>query len=167
MKRDLYLALACFAVGWCIGWVSRRVHLRAALRRKMRALGMIPVALLAFTSHARAQQSDSLIGTVLSRSKIPAEWQGDPIRVWCVTWHAEREDRPRVLVLIDAEPADTTRRPLCPDPRGGFYPLWIDGPVCPPGNVSPFDDRAWVIVRCGASELARYRRREFRGKAEQ
>ena len=59
---------------------------------------------------------------------------------------------------IDAVPADPNVDPLCPNPRGGFYPLWVDGPICPPGQVSPFTDRDFVLVRCGENDISRYKR---------
>ena len=137
----------------------RRWYLRLKLRRKMRRLGMLVLVLGTVVPQVGTAQtpSDSLLGTALSRNVI-GPWSGQAVRVFCLTWVAERDDRPRVLVVIDAAPADTTLHPLCPNPKGGYFPLWIDGPTCPPGQVSPFAEREWIIVRCSENDLARYRR---------
>lgn len=165
MRGDAYVLL----LEWCVGallWpyrYARRWRLRLKLRRKMRTLGMIPCLTVCWCSAevsrlAAQAPADSMVATVLARSVI-GQWTGGTIATYCITWVAEREDRPHVLVVIDAEPADTTQHPICPKPDGGFYPLWIDGPVCPPGQVSPFREREWIIVRCGPDALSRYRRR--------
>jgi hypothetical protein len=135
----------------------RRQWLRFKLRRKMRRLGMLAVlAMGTLVPNLVTAQTpgDSLLGTALSRAAILPYSLG---AVYCITWHAERAARPHVLVVIDAVVADTTLRPICPNPDGGFYPVWIDGPFCPPGNTSPFPECEWVLVRC-PDGLARYRR---------
>jgi hypothetical protein len=168
MRRDAWVLVWLWVVGYLFWPVryARRWYLRLKLRRKMRRLGMIPGAALILgtivpetgTAQAVHAAPDSLVGTPLSIPVI-GRWSDGTLAIYCLTWVAERDDRPGVLVIIDAAPADATVRPLCPDGRGGFYPLWIDGPTCPPGQVSPFTDRDFVIVRCGADNISRYRRR--------
>ena len=166
--RQVYTLVVLWAVG-TLFWpyrFCRRWYLRLRLRRKMRALGMIPVlaALWAGTEVAPVAKAvaqapaDSLIGTVLSRSAI-GQWDGT-VKVYCLTWVSEIPSRPHVLIVVDAVAADTTQHPICPNPEGGYYPMWLDGPTCPPGQVSPFEDRDFVIVRCGLDVLARYRKRQ-------
>lgn len=171
--RDAYVVLGLLTLGECWHW-CKRWAIKLRLRLKLRWFGLVPALAIAWAlievaplAHAIAQApSDSLIGTVLSRTAI-GEWKGDTIRVYCITWHAEIPSRPHVLVVIDAAPADTTHHPICPNPAGGFYPLWVDGPTCPEGKDSPLPERAWIIVRCGPNALSRYRRREYPPKGEQ
>lgn len=165
--RDVYVLLAELVVGyvfWPYRW-AKRWHLRLKLRRKMRALGMIPAVAvlwcgweLAPIAKAVAQSpSDSLIGTALSRAKIGAWNGGQPVTIYCLTWVTEIPTRPHVLVIVDAEPADLSKDPICPNPSGGFYPFWVDGTKCPPGQVNPFPERAFIIVRCGPDDISRYK----------
>ena len=171
MRRDVWTLAGLWFVGYAL-WPVRQVRrwrLRRALRRKMRLLGMIPCLAVAWATlevsrlYAQVQaQPDSLIGTVLSRNVI-GNWTSGRLAVYCITWHAESPDRPRLLVIIEAAPADVTVEPICPNPKGGFYPMWVDGPTCPPGRVSPFNEREWIIIRCGADDVSRYFRKEYSG----
>lgn len=136
---------------------ARAMNLRR-LRKTVNVLAVLVAGTLVPHSGTAQQPADSLIGTVLSRNVIPAAWQPGQLGIYCLTWVAEREDRPRLLVIIDATIANPNLDPLCPDGRGGFYPLWVDGPICPPGQVSPFTDRDFVIVRCSNDSISRYKR---------
>jgi hypothetical protein len=139
----------------------RRVYLRLKLRAKLRWLGLVPIlavlwAVVEVRVLAAQAPADSLIMTLLVRQVI-GEWQDGVLKPYCITWHAERADRPRLLFLLDAVAADTTHTPLCGNAEGA-YPVLLDAPTCPPDHQVNVTDRAWIIVRCGPNEFARYRR---------
>lgn len=154
---------------WCIAPLLcpykqvRRWRARLRLRRRLRTLGMLPLVLLAIP--ANAQSPDTLLTTVLVRQAI-GEWRKDVIRPYCITFFAEKPDRPHLLMMIDVAPADTSRRPLCPDPSGGYLPVLVDLPECPPDERVSVTDRDWLMVRCGPNEFARYRRRWAERRAQ-
>jgi hypothetical protein len=139
----------------------KRVYLRLKLRAKLRWLGLVPVvAVLWATVEVRALAAqapgDSLIMTKLVRDAI-GEWQDGTYKAYCLTWVAEKPERPRILFLLDAVPADTSQTPLCGSPEGA-YPVFLDAPTCPPEERVAVTDRSFVLIRCGADSFARYRR---------
>ena len=176
--REVYKVIALLVIGalidrcaqlyrplrirWLRWRVRRKAHqiAMARLRRTIPVIAVLWAGVEVGRCEAQvvAQPADSLIGTVLSRSAI-GQWDGT-VKVYCLTWVSEIPSRPHVLIVVDAVAADTTLHPICPNPEGGYYPMWLDGPTCPPGQVSPFEDRDFVIVRCGADVLARYRKRQ-------
>jgi hypothetical protein len=141
----------------------KRVYLRLRLRAKLRWLGLVPViAVLWAVVEVRvlvaqsAAPADSLIMTKLVRDAI-GEWQDGVYRATCLTWWAEKPERPHLLFLLDAAPADTTVVPVCGH-ADGYYPLFVDAPTCPPEGQVNVAVHPFILVRCGQNEFARYRR---------
>jgi hypothetical protein len=138
------------------GWQAIRDVM--AKRRKRVAVVVLILGTIVPTVGTAQAPADSLIGTVLSRATL-GPWYPGKRGTFCL-WTAERPDRPHLLTIVDAVPADTTVRPLCPDPLGGYAPVLVEADVCPEAGDVFVTDRAFILVRCAPDgAVARYRRR--------
>ena len=146
---------------------ARRWRARLRLRRKMRRLGMLLVLVLGtiVPNVGTAQSPDTLLTTMLVRMKI-GDWRKDVPQAFCVVFHAEKPERPHLLMLVDVEPINPSDRPLCPDPKGGWFPVLVDRPTCPPDSEVTVAFHEWIMIRCGPNDFARYRRQPQERRAQ-
>jgi hypothetical protein len=130
----------------------RRQWLRFKLRRKMRRLGMLAVLAMGtlVPKMVAAQQapSDSLYALPSVRAAI-GEWSPG-WRVWCLTRHA---DFGTLFVLVSVATPDSAKQ--CARPEGGSFPLVVDLPECPRGELVP-TAAPFMLARCDDSGWVRF-----------
>jgi hypothetical protein len=131
---------------------ARRVYLRWKLRAKLRWLGLVPcVAVMWAGVEVRAltaQPHDSLHALPAARAAL-GEWQPQ-WKVWCLTRHA---DFGSLFVIVAVTPPDTATQ--CTRPEGGSYPLVVDLPECPRGELVP-TAAPFMITRCDNTGWQRF-----------
>jgi hypothetical protein len=131
---------------------ARRVYLRLKLRAKLRWLGLVPcVAVMWAGVEVRAltaQPHDSLHALPAARAAL-GEWQPQ-WKVWCLTRHA---DFGSLFVIVSVAPPDTATQ--CTRPEGGSYPLVVDLPECPRGELTP-TAAPFMITRCDNTGWQRF-----------
>jgi hypothetical protein len=130
----------------------RRWFLKLRFRRNARRLGVIPgIAILWATVEVRAltaQPHDSLHALPAARAAL-GEWQPQ-WKVWCLTRHA---DFGSLFVIVSVAPPDTATQ--CTRPEGGSYPLVVDLPECPRGELVP-TAAPFMITRCNNDGWQRF-----------
>jgi len=117
-------------------------------RLTLHALLSLGVALAPFAMAAQAP-ADSMYALPWVREAL-GPWRGDSVRVWCVTRHA---DFGSLFVIASVARPDSAA--ACQDPAGGYYPIIIDLPECPQGDVVPVH-AAFALVRCSEHEWRRF-----------
>jgi hypothetical protein len=131
---------------------ARRVYLRLKLRAKLRWLGLVPMLSVCWaTVEVRAltaQPHDSLHALPAARAAL-GEWQPQ-WRVWCLTRHA---DFGSLFVIVAVSHPDTATQ--CTRPEGGSYPLVVDLPECPRGELVP-TAAPFMITRCDNTGWQRF-----------
>jgi hypothetical protein len=131
---------------------ARRVYLRLKLRAKLRWFGLVPcVAVMWAGVEVRAltaQPHDSLHALPAARAAL-GEWQPQ-WKVWCLTRHA---DFGSLFVIVSVAPPDTATQ--CTRPEGGSYPLVVDLPECPKGELVP-TAAPFMITRCDNTGWQRF-----------
>jgi hypothetical protein len=132
--------------------VLRRWYHKLALRVKLRWFGLVPcVAVMWAGVEVRAltaQPHDSLHALPAARAAL-GEWQPQ-WKVWCLTRHA---DFGSLFVIVAVTPPDTATQ--CARPEGGSYPLVVDLPECPRGELVP-TTAPFMITRCGNDGWQRF-----------
>jgi hypothetical protein len=130
----------------------RRWYHKLALRVKLRWFGLVPcVAVMWAGVEVRAltaQPHDSLHALPAARAAL-GEWQPQ-WKVWCLTRHA---DFGSLFVIVAVTPPDTATQ--CARPEGGSYPLVVDLPECPRGELVP-TTAPFMITRCGNDGWQRF-----------
>jgi hypothetical protein len=131
---------------------ARRVYLRLKLRAKLRWLGLVPcVAVMWAGVEVRAltaQPHDSLYALPSVRAAI-GEWLPQ-WRVWCLTRYS---DFGSLFVIVAVSHPDTATQ--CARPEGGSYPLVVDLPECPKGELVP-TAAPFMITRCNSDGWQRF-----------
>jgi hypothetical protein len=130
----------------------RRWYHKLALRVKLRWLGLVPGAAVLWAGvevrTLSAQPHDSLYALPSVRAVI-GEWQPQ-WKVWCLTRHA---DFGSLFVIVAVTPPDTATQ--CTRPEGGSYPLVVDLPECPRGELTP-TAAPFMITRCNGDGWQRF-----------
>jgi hypothetical protein len=127
-----------------------RFYLRLRLRAKLRWLGLVPVLILGtiVPNLGTAQAPDSLYALPSARAAL-GEWKPQ-WTVWCLTRHA---DFGTLFLIVAVAPPDTAKQ--CARPDSGSYPLVVDLPECPRGELQP-TAAPFMLVRCDGSGWMRF-----------